>query len=736
MDRFRRSYSDCFSIAVLAVVAICFLIMNDTGTTAALCWLAVVFSISFFMRPFLPFRKLRFYDGGFGLCFGGGLFLCFYLSWIISTTGICEYSDPVIRIVFLSMAGLGYVIQRFIRKKPYVEREDISAFLRGFAVFSVIFLAAFWVIGFNPLVDPGTENYMDFGFIQAIYRQKSAIPNDIWFAVDKLNYYYLGQSAAVYMIRLAHTVPEYGYNMMLATFTGMVFVMVSELASSISSVLLTDDGRRRSHAVIGGVAGGMLAAFGANTHWAVYGVIKPLFDRMAGSGSGSSYWFPDGTVYIRTQLGDPDNGKTEFPAYSAILGDLHAHVINVLFVLPLLGILFDMCLSEDKEDRAGNAYKLILISMLLGLFKGANYWDFAIYFVITGAVVTFTEIQKRGFKPAAAGAVAIKAVIVTVISYVSVLPFTLNFIKMESGVKLCEDHTPLLKLAVLWLVPILIGTCVIIFTHIKKTVVSAESGPCRSAVTALILCTIGLVLTPEFVYVVDIYGAENKRFNTMFKLTYEAVILFAIITGIALAIALAYFVSGRKRSKIAAVCAGALVLYVAVSVSYTPHSVRQWFGDVSSADGRTGISSLEGLRKDPVYGFEMKARDVLSGDDKKVLNIVEAAGDSYTHDNALSVYSGACTPAGWFVHEWMWHNDAEPVRIRSDQTASFYQSGNEEFCKTFLKFYDIDYIFVGPAEVCRYGVDRNGFIGLGDICISESWQGCDLMLIKVDRSKL
>lgn len=40
------------------------------------------------------------------------------------------------------------------------------------------------------------------------------------------------------------------------------------------------------------------------------------------------------------------------------------------------------------------------------------------------------------------------------------------------------------------------------------------------------LCAIGLVAIPELVYVRDIYENGNARANTMFKLTYQAYIMF------------------------------------------------------------------------------------------------------------------------------------------------------------------------------------------------------------------
>ncbi len=735
MDHSRKNYSDCFSLLAIAFVIIAFLLIRDPGTTAALRWLAVVFCISFFLRPYLADRADTF-DKRFGLRFGLGLFLCFYLSWMISAVFGVDYSDIVCHAVFIILAIGGYVIRRFYKKSPYVTRDELSGYLAGSAIFAVIFLAFFWIIGFNPSVDPGTENYMDFGFMQTIYRQKAAIPKDIWFAGETLNYYYLGQSASVYMCIISHTTPEYGYNLMLATFIGMVFLMVAEIVYSVAVTLLAKDDKKRVPALIGSMAGGGIAAFAANPHWLIYGIVLAAVDKIKGVGDERPYWFPDGTVYIRSELGDPDNGKNEFPAYSVILGDLHAHVINVIFVLPLVCLLFDCCFSDDeKEEKIPQLLKIVLIGMLLGYYKGSNYWDFAIYYVITGAVIVFTDQKRRISLAESFGWILAKALIITVVSLVMIIPFSLHFVKMESGIELADVHSPLSKLLVLWGLPVAAAAILIYILYEKR---GRNDFPplARSGLLAFILCTIGLVITPEFIYVKDIYGDANARFNTMFKLTYQAFVLFAIIIGVMLAIALSRALSGRDSSRIYAALSAATLVLILLSVAYMPHAVSDWFGNVCDPSIRKGISGLDDLRSDGTYGFEMQAYDILSADPKRVLNIVEVAGDSYTHESALSAYSGACTPAGWFVHEWMWHNDAGPIKDRADRVSYFYRCGDEEYCRDFLKLYDIDYILVGPAEVCKYPVNRNGFIHLGEACISTIWQDVELSLIKVDRNRL
>ncbi len=112
VDRIKKNYLNNLGIKIIIVVVICFMIMKDIGSIAALRHLAAVFLISFFIGPYMPIRALQFPDGGFGLKFGLGLFICFYPAWLLSALGLCEYSDPVIFASFSVLAILGFVIKK------------------------------------------------------------------------------------------------------------------------------------------------------------------------------------------------------------------------------------------------------------------------------------------------------------------------------------------------------------------------------------------------------------------------------------------------------------------------------------------------------------------------------------------------------------------------------------------------------------------------------------------------
>ena len=96
----------------------------------------------------------------------------------------------------------------------------------------------------------------------------------------------------------------------------------------------------------------------------------------------------------------------EFPCYSFVLGDLHAHVVNIMFVLLVIALLYVWLRGVRKKTvpvetsmKDGKFWKeqllmphLLVISVLLGMFQWTNFWDFVIYYVVTLGTVLFANI--------------------------------------------------------------------------------------------------------------------------------------------------------------------------------------------------------------------------------------------------------------------------------------------------------------------------------------------------------
>lgn len=711
-------------------------------------WLLICLLIAMVMKPLFPLRSLRPMDGGFSVSLGLGTGILFTVVWFVcAVTGLPFDSVSCIAVTFL------FAIVFIKRKKSGPEDADkIGArderrFLGGFCVFSLLFIIAVWVKGYKPIIDFQTEQYMDYGFMNAMFRQKRVPFEDIWFAGSRVNYYYLGQAVAVFFCRLAFATPEYGYNLMLC----MLFAFLALSVFSLTEAFLARiPFMNRFCQALGGVMASLLCTCGGNGHWIGYGIIRQLRDKITGMVPEKRYWFPDSTLFIGYDPDTLDKAKHEFPSYTLILGDLHAHVCNMLFTIPLLVLLFDYALDDSRdpkeeegaegirraEDFARKLYdrRLFIMGIILGLFKGVNYWDFPIYFVVAGAVILFCDLRKYGGSARTVITVLFKGLFIYLVGAVVMLPFTMNYDKPFSGIHLCDRHSPLIKLVIIWFVHVLTVLSLLIFVFLEKHA-GKRRGERRGfelyelIIMAVSLCGLGLILMPELIYVKDIYGDEFQRYNTMFKLTFQGFILLSISSGMCIGI----FLNAALRSKAVRIIlrsAGIVYCMAAIALgAYMGWSVRAWFGNVSDPSLRKGISASAFIEEDPMYDNVREAIGILNEDPDRRLHIIEEGGNSYRPQNRLSVFTGAVTVAGWYVHEWVWHNDQEAIRERHGEVKAFYTLGDEDYCRKIIDRYDIDYIYVGPETTGKYEVNAGGFTRLGE----HIWESDDgrYVLIRV-----
>ncbi len=775
---------------ILFILSIVFILsLRDPGVSHVLRWIICIFCVSFFLRPLLDMKRLRFCDGGFALSFGLGTGISFLFLWFFTAVGLVRFNtvSAVICLIiltalvnFLSFRG----VLSFKWSKPEAER-----FFLGFALFLVLFAAAFYVKGFKASLDSQTEQFMDFGFMQTMYRQEELAPLDLWFSGERLNYYYLGQAMAVYLCRLSFTTPEYGYNLVLCTILAALFMMVLSLTEAAVNCFSEDekDNIRPWQRLAGALIGAMLAAFGANGHYLVYGLFLPFAERITGRELVKDFWFPDSTAFIGNYPEVDDKGKHEFPSYTMVLGDLHAHVCNMLFTIPLLALLLDYAaassvpfrMSGDTEEKKApgtennsrgdsdflrvlkelkkDSYRaelsrirkkeaaygnedgeitaevikpydprelintfIILTGALLGLFSGVNYWDLPIYFVIAGAVILFCDCKRYGLSIKTVLFVLAKGGVILIIENLIMLPFNTSFEKISSEIGICDRHTALWQLVLIW--GFRFAACGSLLVYLIRNVMRKKrAGAMELSFIALISCAIGLIIMPELIYVKDIYGDTYQRYNTMFKLTYQGHILFSIATGIAVAV----YLGKKKPLRIWGIV---ITVFGLLSSTYIITASHMWFGDVHDRSLRQGISAMDFMRRgDNDYSLEWGAIEYLNAVGDRHINIVEAGGTSYQPDCKLSVFTGANTVIGWYVHEWLWRNDPEIVGERTQEVRLFYEGGDREYCRDFIDRYKVQYIYVGPREYNYYAVLPEGFLEYADTV----WADGAYMLLKV-----
>ena len=205
------------------------------------------------------------------------------------------------------------------------------------------------------------------------------------------------------------------------------------------------------------------------------------------------------------------------------------------------------------------------------------------------------------------------------------------------------------------------------------------------------ICAIGLVLVPELVYVRDIYEENYARSNTMFKMTYQAFILFGMAMPYTI---VRLFIS--VKNVIVKVIALVLLFFFILTCDYFRDSVGMWFGDVTDRSRYQGLNAENFIYE--VFPHDAGAIKWLENNVEGSVPIIEANGNSYSDNAVVSAMTGLPTVFGWWTHEQLWRSDTEALRERSADISAFYNAQDEETLNILIEKYGIKYIFVGSNE--------------------------------------
>ena len=722
--------------AVLLIALSAFLLKGDVWTFWTWYLLAAVLGVVGMAVTGRLFRG--FADKGWMFSKVVSITITGFLTWFLVSIKILKFTTftcVAITVIFGIVCILLYEKQRKagydclpINNLDLVYVEEI--------LFFAVFLMWTYLAGFHPAAY-GTEKFMDYGFMEAMMRSKTLPATDIWYSQGKINYYYGGQYFAVFLTKLSGTQVELTYNLMRTFVAAFAFVLPFSLARQMTTDMqgsVVSGWKKRLPSVTGFLAG-LAVSIAGNMHYVVYAQIIPLIQKLKGQ-EVDSYWFPDATRYIGFNPDVPDKTIHEFPCYSFVLGDLHAHVVNIMFVLLLLGLLYawmqkvrNTTPSVEKLGAKKFWMKQLLMphilaaAMLLGMFHWTNYWDFVIYYVVTGGTVLFMNIIcLKGDIKRIIAVTAAQAVEIFAVATVIILPFTLQFTTMVQGVRLAQNHSLPHQLLILWGLPTILTLVFVISLIVEKLKVLEHKSLYRLMkairtpdlfAVLMGLCAIGLVAIPELVYVRDIYENGNARANTMFKLTYQAYIMFGMT--MAYVIFRLLFVNAKKVLKAIAVAGLVLLLW---TCGYFGKSVDSWFGQVLDPSQYKGLNATAFLETD--YAEDVGAIKWLKENVQGSPVVLEANGDSYSEYERVSAMTGLPTVMGWYVHEWLWRNDVADLNAKADEIETIYTSTNAAEAQMLVEKYDISYIFVGSCEREKYANLNNEVLqSLGEVVYQD-----------------
>ena len=310
------------------------------------------------------------------------------------------------------------------------------------------------------------------------------------------------------------------------------------------------------------------------------------------------------------------------------------------------------------------------------------------------------------------------AVIMFVVGYICSLPFTLTFDQISTQIKITHKHSLPHQMLVLWGFPVF---CVMAF--IVKVLYDRKMKLPDLCIILFGLCAIGLILLPELIFVLDIYGDVYERANTMFKLTFQACILFGICTGYTIMVLL----SELKRLKFIPILC---IIFLFIEVTYMKNF--SLYGNFLDPKSRKGLDASAYAKTKYINDYDgIKYLDDLQG----VHVIVEAVGVAYEETaSRVSALTGNQTIIGWQTHEWLWHNDSAVPSERSSDVYQIYTSTDVDKVADLLKQYNVEYIFIGEVENKVYGDEINREL-LYELC-DEIGHHNDSCLLSVNYDKV
>ncbi|MBS6194608.1 MAG: hypothetical protein KH828_03370 [Clostridiales bacterium] len=771
-------------------------LLGADGAVFLRWWMAALLLGAGFL-PVTGWLFQRFRDKGWVVSKVLGIAAAGFFTWFLVSCRVLPFTGGVCVGIPIAIAAVswGFWFWKVFRKKSEKEKAGndnregkwlkdflsvkcLSAVLDGELVFTLFFLIWTYFAGFRPAAY-GTEKFMDYGFMMAMMRSTTLPAKDLWYAGGNLNYYYGGQYFAVYLTKLTGTQVAQTYNLMRTLVAGfgfaLPFVLVRQMILDIRNrggnyEIETQEAlqsgktgknglRREILAVLGGIFAGAGVSLAGNMHYVVVGKILPWAKKILGLPEGDyKYWFPNSTRYIGYYPAENDKTIHEFPSYSFVLGDLHAHVANVMFVLAVICLIYAMVQNyrakletaiknpsvtnqEGTEEKRSVPWKqmiretlmepyVLVFSFFIGLFHWTNYWDFVIYFVMGGLGVIycnflrfheFTNGKQRACLTAAAS--AIHAVWVFLLGSLFALPFTLQFETMVSGIALAQNHSRPYQWWLIWGLPFLFT--LLLFWRIFRSRKPGEILPEEPDFFSVILgfSAIGLILIPEIVYVRDIYEKEYARSNTMFKLTYQAFLMFGIVMGYGF---VRMWLERKQWLQKALTTVGFLCF--AGCCCYIGTAVHSWFGPVWETERYQGLDATAFLETS--FSEDASAIRWLNENVEGSPVVLEAHGDSYSDYERVSAMTGLPTILGWYVHEWLWRGGIEELNQRVGEVEAVYTSNDRELVERILEDYEVAYIFVGKMEREKYsGLNEEMLQSLGNVVYRD--EGSQTYIVQV-----
>ena len=375
-------------------------IFNEGGLNRLAPWLVWLLAIEFIFLATLPLavRTLRWLpDRGVVLARPLGLLLVSWIVWMGASTGIWSFSRASVAASVLIVGAISSVLFWRNRAVMIAHARRHWRYLVGV---EVLFLVAFFVFLMIREANPdlwhqyrGGEKPMDLAYLTAVVKSTTFPPYDPWYAGGLINYYYFGFVLVASLIRLTGIVPQIAYNLAIP----LLFALTLTAAFSVG-YNLTEGLRRRMRlavsgrtTIVAGVGTALLVVVIGNLDGAAQ-LLQATW-RTIENGPFGHFEFWRSSRLMPGQI-----SITEFPFWTFLFADLHAHLISLPFQVTIVGLAVNLALSASRSvSMMRRLPGLAWLALTVGSLAAINTWDVPAYALLSVAVIAIVVfVSHRG----------------------------------------------------------------------------------------------------------------------------------------------------------------------------------------------------------------------------------------------------------------------------------------------------------------------------------------------------
>ena len=457
-----------------------------------LAWLASVEIIYLLTLPLAMFLFRPLPDRGIVFARILGLLAVAYVAWLLASLGWVEFSRAAVfwGILGLALASALALVARWSEITEFVG-ERWRLLLGAEFLFLAAFLAFTALRAANPdLWHPwrGGEKPMELAYLNAVIRSTSMPPFDPWFAGGYLNYYYWGYFIPAFLVRMTGIIPTTAFNLAVPLFFALtvtgVYSMVYNLAEGVRTSRgrqpaaldgqgyrgLRESGERQERGglfpgmvnpVSAGLLGGLFVGVMGNLDGivqVVQGVWRkgsdmssafPAFDFWRSSRMipyqenfdppPAAFWVPDKIA------GSPDMSPhiTEFPFFTFLFADLHAHMMVIPFTILVVALGLTLVVGLGRQPRGWTAAASIALALALGVLWVVNSWDYPSYLILVLALIALAVYLRPGPIQGKVVSGAVLAGAVVILSLAAFWPFHQAYEAFNTGLDVSKWRTPI-----------------------------------------------------------------------------------------------------------------------------------------------------------------------------------------------------------------------------------------------------------------------------------------------------